>query len=461
MARKLGTIGAVALLLMLLVPTGAASAHGVSATADLHLAQSFAGNELTLVVRRTPAVPGALQVDVIAHDPVRPVALTLDVRGNEAGDRATGSVELGTAGLRSARLHVSASGSHELTLRAADEVAVIPFRVLVPKPADWEYVVYGGFAVAGLCIVGGIACAVARRPGVRALAVPQAVLVVVAIVAAGTTAMLSKDLPPAQPQGALEQPRAVVDPADGSAPNGRPYANLPVHTDEARTGRPIRLVLRITDGNTGRPVDDIVAHHAALLHLVLTNQSGTEFRHAHPVRTGPGRYALEHTARTPGRWFVHAEFERADSGSQLVTGSFTVTGRSLPLPAPEPMPDVALGTAPGTAVAGRPVTVTARVSVDGKPAADLQPWLGMAGHLVIRDQSGSYFGHVHELTSMAAQQGRDPAALPDETVAAEGPELRFTFSLPTPGRYVAWVQFARGFRIHTVPFSITVSEEPS
>ncbi|GAA0599296.1 hypothetical protein GCM10009534_37200 [Kribbella sandramycini] len=441
------------LAFLLLLPAAPAAAHGVSPTADLQLAQSFAGNELTVVIRRTPAVPGPLHVDVIAHDPVRPVTLQVSVRELEA--QSSGVVRIDRLGMHSLRLGVTAAGAHELTLRVDDEVAVIPFRVLVPGPAGWEYFVYGGFAAAGLFTLGGIACAVVRRPGVRAFAVPQAALVAVAIIASGTTAVLSKDLPPAQPRGALDQPRAYADPADGSAPNGRPYANLTVQAANARTGEPFRLVLRVTDGNTGRPVDDVVAHHAALMHLVLTDQAGNEFRHAHPVRTGPGVYAIEHTARTPGRWFVHAEFERADSGSQLVTGSFSVSGR--PLSAVKPTPaEVRLETT--RAVAGRPITVTARVSVDGKPASDLQPWLGMAGHLVIRDRSGAYFGHVHELTSMAAAQGRDPAAVPDETVAAEGPDLRFTFSVPTPGRYVAWVQFARGFRIHTVPFQITVSE---
>ncbi|WP_202805911.1 hypothetical protein [Actinopolymorpha alba] len=62
-----------------------ASAHGISAGDDLSLAATVAGTELTLTIRRTPAAPGPLQVDVIAHQPVRDLKLGLKVRSTETG----------------------------------------------------------------------------------------------------------------------------------------------------------------------------------------------------------------------------------------------------------------------------------------------------------------------------------------------------------------------------------------
>jgi hypothetical protein len=59
-------------------------------------------------------------------------------------------------------------------------------------------------------------------------------------------------------------------------------------------------------------------------------------------------------------------------------------------------------------VAGRPVTLTL-----GTGKTPLQPWLGMAGHLIMRRDDGRYLGHVHENSSMANAGER----VPDESVA--------------------------------------------
>ncbi|TDC23032.1 hypothetical protein [Kribbella albertanoniae] len=435
-----------------------AQAHGVSPTADLQLAQTFAGNDLTIVLRRTPEVPGPLQVEVFAHTPVRPTTLTLAI----AGQPHNAHLKLVSPGVQAATLHVERAGEQVLELRAGDQHATIPFRVLVDRLATWEIITYGGFAAAGLLMITSLGSAVLRRSSIRALAVPQAVGAVLALVVAATTAGLSKDLPPAVPDGAPPTTGLRADAADGSAPNGRPYVNLRLSTQPAnpRTGQEFDLVLSLTDGSSGRPADDLVAHHAALIHTVITSQAGREFRHVHPVRTAPGVLTVRLSVRTPGKHLLYAEFERADSGAQLVSGSFQVAGAQLPPQAKDDGVDVQVALSPRHVVAGRPVTIQAEVSANGRPVRDLQPWLGMAGHLVIRDASGNFFGHVHELTSMAAQARRSAtkAPLQDETVAREGPTLRFTYTFPAPGRYLVWVQFARAFRIHTVPLTIDVAK---
>jgi hypothetical protein len=144
---------------------------------------------------------------------------------------------------------------------------------------------------------------------------------------------------------------------------------------------------------------------------------------------------------------VYAEFERQDSGAQLARGTFSVTG-----PAPDTPLDqssVSVRTL-GKPVAGRPVTMIADVGT-----ADLQPWLGMAAHLILVRPGTDFFGHVHELRSMA-ESLRRTGQQPDETVARYGPRLEFTYTFDRPGRYCGWLQFARDFRVETVPFTIYV-----
>jgi hypothetical protein len=45
---------------------------------------------------------------------------------------------------------------------------------------------------------------------------------------------------------------------------------------------------------------------------------------------------------------------------------------------------------------------------------------------------------------------------PDESVAAFGPDVGFTYTFPLPGRYLAWVQVERDYAIVTVPMVIDV-----
>lgn len=438
----------VLLLSGLLLP-GVAAGHGVSDTADVSLAQTLGGTELTVIIRRIRQVPGPLQVDVLAHQPVRPLDLRVSL-----GDEQRG-LEVRTAGMHSVLLHADAPGPHELVLHAGAERALLPFRVLTPRTSSWELVAYGGFAVAGIALAGALVIAARTRRGAVVLGAVSGLALTAALTAAG----LSPTIPPPLPDGAA--PVAGNDPAAG-----RPYALGAVSTvpgDPVAAGE-LTLRLGLVDGSTGRPVDDLVAHHGALAHTVVTSADGEFFAHLHPVRTGPGELAVRLVPDRPGRYLVHTEFERADSGSQLVSGEFTVGdeatagdgsvggdgpvggdgspgGTVLARAAPE------IRGIPTRPVAGRSSTLEVHTGAD-----DLQLWLGMAGHLIIRDGSGRFFAHVHELGSMAGPG----MAVPDETVAHYGPLLRFTFTFPAPGRYLAWVQYARDFEIHTTPLVIDV-----
>ncbi|MGH3930278.1 MAG: hypothetical protein ACRDTF_09920, partial [Pseudonocardiaceae bacterium] len=274
---------------------------------------------------------------------------------------------------------------------------------------------------------------------------------------------LSSTIPPPLPDGAAPVPN--IDPAAGAA--GRPYALGTLSTAPAApvTGHELTLRLGLVDGSTGQPVDDLVAHHSALAHTVVTSADADFFAHLHPVRTGPGELTARLVPDRPGRYLVHTEIERADSGAQLVSGEFTVGGEATegdgePGGDGSPVGAASASTAPGIRsvparpVAGQPSTLEVDTGAD-----DLQPWLGMAGHLLIRDQSGRFFAHVHELGSMTGPGMAQPGmAVPDETVAHYGPRLRFAFTFPAPGRYLAWVQYARDFEVHTTPLTIDVVE---
>ncbi|MGP4099643.1 hypothetical protein [Nonomuraea sp. KM90] len=439
-------IPALLALVAVLAWAAPAAAHGRSGEADVRFAQTIAGMELTVVVRASPQVPAPLQVDVVAHDPGRGGRVDLALRPLQAGGSSSGTtlVRAGRPGMYPVVLAVERVGPHELEVRAGGERSVLPFDVLVPRAPLWEVVVHAAFACAAVALIGALAGAALSR---RALAGGCAVAFVAATVVAFTAGGLSPWFAPAVPEGA---PPAPVSERLLGRPNAQPL----IEVLPTRPARRSEFLLRVAlfDGSTGRPADDLAEHHGALSHVVVSSLDGAYFRHVHPLRTAPGVYEVRLRAGEAGRHLVHAEFERTGAGGQFVSGAFTVGPGEPENALVRHDPPGGPAVEPARPVAGRPVTLTLDTGVTG-----LQPWLGMAGHLIVRTQDGGYLGHVHEAGSMAA----DGERVPDESVARYGPRLRFTFSFPRPGRYLAWIQYARNYEIVTVPHVIEVAAEGS
>ncbi|MGN9847294.1 hypothetical protein ACTMTI_55380 [Nonomuraea sp. H19] len=406
-------------VVLVLVCAAPAAAHNVGAGADLRIAQTIAGAEVTVVVKGTTRVPGPLRIGVIAFQPVTGLEVGLEVRSVGDGRTVTG-VARAARDPQYTQLKVERTGPHELRLRAGGEVAVVPFRVLVERGSGAELLIYGGLFVAALLLVGGLLTgALSRQRPAMLLAAGAAAGVTVATV----MIVMEPQLPASPPDGAAP---AVT----GAAAGGRPFAQGRVATVPAipAMGEEFTLRIDLVDGSTGRPVDDLVAHHEALAHVVVTSDDGGYFRHVHPLRTAPGRLEVKMRADRPGRFLAYAELEREDSGGQLITGEFAVGGDSAVVPKDRP---VTPRLQPAVPVAGRPTTIELDAT------GPVRPWLGMAGHLIIRSQDGSFLGHVHEMGS-------------------GGSRLRFTFGFPAPGRYLAWAQYALPDRIVTAPFTVDV-----
>ncbi len=240
---------------------------------------------------------------------------------------------------------------------------------------------------------------------------------------------------------------------------GLPHANMTLATDPAlpQAGRPLTLTLDLSDGATGLPVDDLTTHHEALMHLVVIDESGAFFAHLHPPRLAPGRYAIAFTPDRPGRYTAYAEIARQDSGTQVIARSFEVGGAEV-APAP-PAPglgprqvagmQVEVSATPLPLRAGKQATFTFSFTVGGQPVQDIAPWLGMAGHLIARSADGAIFGHIHAAAPMA------PAGVAG-TGMRYGPDIRFAYTFPQPGRYQLWGQFKYDGTIVTVPVVVEV-----
>ncbi len=227
----------------------------------------------------------------------------------------------------------------------------------------------------------------------------------------------------------------------------------------ARAGEPTRLVLSVTDTETGNPVTDVVRSHEAWMHLIATREDLGTFAHVHPVPTGrPAELTVDLVFPTPGRYIVNTEFRRQGEMSDLhqrrvvtVSGDAPTPVRPVVGPRSVVVDGVRVdlsGDAHASGLSDLHFTLTDEAS--GRPLNDLQPYLAAAGHVVIMRADGSTFSHEHAETR--DDQGRPEFAVPGTTF---GPDLGVHAELDGPGSYRLWSQFrlADG-RLITAPFTV-------
>jgi hypothetical protein len=117
---------------------------------------------------------------------------------------------------------------------------------------------------------------------------------------------------------------------------------------------------------------------------------------------------------------------------------------------------------------------------DGAPAV-LEPYMGMAGHLVLTRDDGTVFVHLHPAgtISFAAREtfelrqpgdtipgvlakrlaDREGHGSPShQAMESTGGVVSFPYSFPRPGNYRLWVQVKRHHKILTGVFDVAVQE---
>jgi hypothetical protein len=117
---------------------------------------------------------------------------------------------------------------------------------------------------------------------------------------------------------------------------------------------------------------------------------------------------------------------------------------------------------------------------DGKPAQDMEPYMGMGGHAEFVRSDMTVFAHVHPAGSVSmaaldlAQQGLPGASGPMQGSPASGmsmsgvtmdmpmasgqlpPEVSFPYGFPKPGDYRIFVQIKRASQVQTAVFDAHV-----
>ena len=224
---------------------------------------------------------------------------------------------------------------------------------------------------------------------------------------------------------------------------------LMVQTDPVHpaAGKPTTLKLMI-HGAKGAVVKDFAVVHEQKVHLIVVRDGLDQFAHLHPEVDPAGNLTVSYTFPTGGTYRLYADHQPAGGSQATARGEVKVAG-DVP-PAPPLTPDVpgkvaGDGLRAEVTVAGAKVGGEATIGFDlsdkaGQPIADLQPYMGAMGHLVVLSSDGKQYVHAH----------------PAEEKVDKGHRVVFMAHFMKAGLYKGWGQFRRSGKVEVVPFVIEV-----
>ena len=270
----------------------------------------------------------------------------------------------------------------------------------------------------------------------------------------------------------------------------RPFNATAAVGDGGRT-----LALGIRDPRwTGKPYPQsmynaLMPDHGKLMHLFVVSKELVAFAHLHPVARTP--QALDFDTQLPplppGNYHVYADIVHESGYAQTLVSTIDVPGdRFEAVPsdpddswfvggaAPE-SPAAAFWLADGAQViwdrGADPIVAgkdrDLKFAVRDAAGADLsvEPYMGMAAHLVVASMDGSVFAHLHPSgsISMAAMQrfvvpsGSGSAdAHVGHAMADLSGRVAIPYAFPKPGGYRLFAQVKRGGTVETAAFGVTV-----
>ncbi|MFE1250703.1 hypothetical protein [Streptomyces sp. NPDC058766] len=222
---------------------------------------------------------------------------------------------------------------------------------------------------------------------------------------------------------------------------------LDLQTPRITAGQRTDLRFTVRDAE-GRAVTAFQREHDKELHLIVASRDLDTYRHLHPTRAADGTWSTPVELPRAGGYRVFADFtpEREDARNLTLGTDLAVSGPYRPkeLPAPDTTAEadgyeVRLDGALRPGAAGE---LKLRVSRDGQPVTDLQPYLGAYGHLVALRSGDLAYLHVH------------PNGEPGDGTTRPGPDVSFTATAPSAGSYRLFLDFKHDGKVHTAAFTV-------
>jgi hypothetical protein len=244
-----------------------------------------------------------------------------------------------------------------------------------------------------------------------------------------------------------------------------------------------------------RKLDDFIPDHDHLMHLYMIRWPEMDaVFHLHPEQTGAGEFRLELPSVPAGDYRLYADVVHAQGFPETVVGDVrlpAVPGRAL---SGDDAAGVDVPVSQGAVSAGeqrfalpdgytmvwkRPAALVVKqpesfefelLDKAGKPASDMELYMGMPGHAAFVKTDGSVFAHIHPNGTMAmaafmmansqagGQARMKMADMPGMSASAVPATVSFPYGFPAAGRYRIFVQMKHGGVVETGVFDAEVAE---
>jgi len=268
------------------------------------------------------------------------------------------------------------------------------------------------------------------------------------------------------------------------------YRPFDAHASIAAQGDRRTMTLSIRDPRwTGKPVAEsrynaLMPDHGKLMHLFMVREPGLDaMAHLHPIaRTTAGLdFDADVPPLPPGRYRVYGDIVHESGYAQTLVSGVDLSvpaGSAAPTDpddswfsgaAQREAPTVSFdfgdgsrlvwdrGQAPASSGAERDLRFSLQDAVG--TVLDVEPYMGMAAHLVVASVDGSVFAHLHPSgsISMAAMQRFAGASAADPHAGHVMPldsRVTIPYAFPKAGAYRLFVQMKRGGKVLTAAFDV-------
>ncbi|MBS2969189.1 FixH family protein [Metabacillus sp. KIGAM252] len=199
-----------------------------------------------------------------------------------------------------------------------------------------------------------------------------------------------------------------------------------------------RIQIKLTDSE-GKPFSKLKVNHEKIMHLIVVSKDLKKYHHIHPGKTADGTYEAEQKL-SDGNYKAFVDISPENAEYEVKPLGFQIgTSNEDKIPSLQPENSFKMTTGdymaemnPKKLKRQEPVTLAFSFN-KGEP----EPYLGASGHVVILDEKGEKYVHVHP---------------------ASEKETKFETEFEKPGIYKIWAEFKFEGKVHVFPYTVKVEE---